>query len=166
MPANYEVGTTLVYPHHGAVTITDLTTRTIKGIPTQYMTLQVHGSELVIQAAVDKAADLGVRDVIDTAGVKKVYTLLRAGQVDEAGNWSRRFKNNQAKMVSGDVYKVAEVVRDVWRRDQDKGISAGEKAMLGRARQILISELALARDISTDDAEAELLEVLRTPVTT
>lgn len=100
---------------------------------------------------------------VDTAGVEKVYALLRAAQVDEAGNWSRRFKDNQAKMISGDVYKVAEVVRDVWRREQDKGISAGEKAILGRARQILISELALARDISPHDVETELFEVLQPP---
>lgn len=152
-----------MYPHHGAVTITGITTRTIKGAPTKYMTLQVHGSDLVIQAAIDKAADLGIRDVIDQAGVEKVYDLIRAETVEEPGNWSRRFKSNQAKMISGDVYKVAEVVRDVWRREQDKGISAGEKGMLGRSRHILISELALALGTSTDDAEAVLLNVLRTP---
>ena len=122
MPESYEVGTTLVYPHHGAVTITALTTRTVKGTPTKYMTLRVHSSDLIIQTAIDKAADLGVRDIIDQAGVDKVYALLQADEVEEASNWSRRFKDNQAKMISGDVYKVAEVVRDVWRREQDKGI--------------------------------------------
>ena len=105
------------------------------------MTLRVHSSDLIIQAAIDKAADLGVRDVIDQAGVEKVYALLQAGKVEEVSNWSRRFKDNQSKMISGDVYKVAEVVRDVWRREQDKGISAGRKSMLSRARQILVSEL-------------------------
>lgn len=163
MPARYEVGTTLVYPHHGAVTITGLTTRDIQGTPTKYMTLRVHSSDLVIQAAIDKAADLGVRDVIDQVGVDKVYALLGAGEVEEAANWSRRFKDNQAKMISGDVYKVTEVVRDVWRREQDKGISAGEKSMLSRARQILVSELALAQDTTTDDADTRLLEALQAP---
>ena len=134
MPASYEVGTTLVYPHHGAVTITDLTTRDIKGTPTKYMTLRVHSSDLIIQTAIGKAADLGVRDVINQAGVNKVYALLQAGEVEEASNWSRRFKDNQAKMISGDVYKVTEVVRDVWCREQAPGIFAGEKSMLSRAR--------------------------------
>ncbi|RYF18024.1 MAG: CarD family transcriptional regulator [Oxalobacteraceae bacterium] len=163
MPASYEVGTTLVYPHHGAVTITGHTTRVIKGTPTKYMTLRVHSSDLIIQAAIDKAADLGVRDVIDQAGVEKVYALLQAGEVEEASNWSRRFKDNQAKMISGDVYKVAEVVRDVWRREQDKGISAGEKSMLSRARQILVSELVLAQSTTTDDADTRLLDALQAP---
>ena len=163
MPASYEVGTTLVYPHHGAVTITDLTTRNIKGTPTKYMTLRVHSSNLIIQAGIDKAADLGVRDVIDQAGVDKVYALLQTGEVEEAANWSRWFKDNQSKMISGDVYKVTEVVRDVWQREQDKGISAGEKSMLARARQILVSELALAQNITTDDADTRLLEALQAP---
>lgn len=163
MPASYEVGTTLVYPHHGAVTITDLTTRDIKGTPTKYMTLRVHSSDLIIQAAIDKAEDLGVRDVIDQAGVDKVYTLLQADEVEEAFNWSRRFKDNQAKIISGDVYKVTEVVRDVWRREQDKGISAGEKSMLSRARQILVSELSLAQNTTTEDADTRLLEALQAP---
>jgi len=163
VPATYVVGTTLVYPHHGAVTITGLTTRDVKGIPTKYMTLRVHSSDLIIQAAIDKAGDLGVRDVIDQAGVDKVYALLQAGGVEEAANWSRRFKDNQSKMISGDVYKVAEVVRDVWRREQDKGISAGEKSMLSRARQVLVSELALAQNTTTGDADTWLLEALQTP---
>jgi CarD family transcriptional regulator len=163
VPASYEVGATLVYPHHGAVTITGLTSRDVKGVPTKYMTLRVHSSDLIIQAAIDRAADLGVRDVIDQAGVERVYALLHAGEVEEASNWSRRYKDNQAKMISGDVYRVAEVVRDIWRREQNKGISAGEKSMLSRARQILVSELALARDTTTDKADTWLLEALQTP---
>jgi CarD family transcriptional regulator len=163
MTATYDVGRTLVYPHHGAVTITDLTTRDVKGTPTKYMTLQVHGSDLVIQTIVDRAADLGVREVIDRAGTEKVYDVLRASESIEAGNWTRRFKENQSKMISGDVYKVAEVVRDVWRRDQDRGISTGEKGMLSRARRILVSELALAQNITTAKADKKLEEILNTP---
>ena len=128
-----------------------------------HVTLRVHSSDLVIQTAIDRAADLGVRDVIDQAGVDKVYALLQTGEVEEATNWSRRFKDNQSKMISGDVYKVTEVVRDVWRREQDKGISAGEKSMLSRARQILVSELALAQNSTTEEADTKLLEALRTP---
>ena len=104
-----------------------------------------------------------MREVIDQAGVDKVFALLQAGEVEEAANWSRRFKDNQAKMISGDVYKVTEVVRDVWRREQDKGISAGEKSMLSRARQILVSELALAQDTTTVDADTWLLGALQAP---
>lgn len=163
MSGKYSIGKTLVYPHHGAVTITHLTTKNIKGVATEYMTLRVHGSDLIIQAALDKADYLGVREVIDSVGAEKVYSLLQVSEVEEAGNWSRRFKDNQAKMISGDVYKVAEVVRDVWRREQASGISAGEKSMLFRARQILTSELALAQGTTPDDADRRLLDVLALP---
>ena len=74
---------------------------------------------------------------------------------EEPTNWSRRYKANLEKLASGDVNKVAEVVRDLWRRDQERGLSAGEKRMLAKARQILVGELALAE--STDDAKAETI---------
>ena len=157
------MGTTLVYPHHGAVTRTNLTTRDIKGVSTKHMTLKVHSSDLVIEAAIDKAEYLGVREVVDQAGVEKVNALLQAGEVEEAANWSRRFKDNQAKVISGDVYKVTEVVRDVWRREQDKGIFAGDKNMLSRARQTIVSELALAQDTTTEEAYTWLVQALQAP---
>ena len=74
--------------------------------------------------------------------------------------WSRRFKANQEKIASGDVIKVAEVVRDLSRRDTDRGLSAGEKRMLSKARQILVSELALAEKTEEEAAESKLDEVL------
>jgi CarD family transcriptional regulator len=156
-----EIGETLVYPHHGAVTIEDLTTRSVKGVDTRFMTLRVHTSELTIQLPVDNVELVGVRDVIDEAGVKAVYEVLTNEFTEEPGNWSRRYKANQEKMASGSVYRVSEVVRDLWRRDQSKGVSAGEKRMLEKARQILVSELALAQSITDEEASVLLLEVLR-----
>ena len=96
-------------------------------------------------------------------GLEKVFGMLRETDVEEAGNWSRRYKANQERLASGDVNKVAEVVRDLWRRDQDRGLSAGEKRMLAKARQILVGELALAGPVDdklADDFEARLTEEL------
>jgi CarD family transcriptional regulator len=158
---NIEVGETLVYPHHGAVTITHIQTRMIKGVETRLMTLNVHTSELIIQLPVDNVELVGVREVIDAAGVKAVYEVLTNEFTEEPGNWSRRYKANQEKMASGSVYRVSEVVRDLWRRDQSKGVSAGEKRMLEKARQILVSELALAQSVTDEEAAERLLAVLR-----
>jgi len=155
-----EIGETLVYPHHGAVTITALDSRTIKGEQRDFMTLRVHTSELTIQLPVDNIELVGVRDVIDAAGVQAVYDVLRSEFVEEPGNWSRRFKANQEKMASGSVYRIGEVVRDLWRRDQEKGVSAGEKRMLEKAGKVLVSELALAQSLSDDEAAVLLQEVL------
>lgn len=158
----FQVGETVVYPHHGAATITAVKTRTVKGNDKQYITLNVHASDLTIELPVENVELIGVRDVIDSAGVEAVFEVLRSDIVEEPGNWSRRFKANTEKMGSGSVYRVSEVVRDLWRRDQDHGVSAGEKRMLLKARQILISELALAQNSSDEEASAVLDEVLST----
>ncbi len=155
-----EIGETLVYPHHGAVTITEINTRAIRGVETKLMTLRVHTSELTIQLPVDNVELVGVRDVIDAEGVSAVYKVLTDEFIEEPSNWSRRYKSNQEKMASGSVYRVSEVVRDLWRRDQEKGVSAGEKRMLEKARQILVSELALAQGIVDEEAAVLLLGVL------
>jgi CarD family transcriptional regulator len=103
---------------------------------------------------------VGVRDVVDKDGLDRVFDILRAAHVEEPTNWSRRYKANLEKLHSGDVMKVSEVVRDLWRRERDRGLSAGEKRMLAKARQILVSELALAENTNEDKAEAILDEVL------
>jgi CarD family transcriptional regulator len=158
----FEVGETVVYPHHGAATITHVKTRSIKGADKTYITLNVHQSDLVIELPVDNVELVGVRDVIDAEGVAAVFEVLRSDIVEEPGNWSRRFKANTEKMGSGSVYRVSEVVRDLWRRDQEHGVSAGEKRMLAKAREILISELALAQGSSAEDASKMLDDVLAT----
>lgn len=159
-----EVGETLVYPHHGAVTITAIESRDVKGEQKRFITLNVHTSELTIKIPVDNIDLVGVRDVIDDAGVQAVYDVLQNPFVEEPGNWSRRYKANQEKMASGSVHRVAEVVRDLWRREQAQGVSAGEKRLLLKARQVLISELALARSVSDEDASLLLDEVLNAVV--
>ena len=142
------------------MTITAVTPITANGVVRDFMTLRVHTSELTIQLPIENAELVGVRDVIDAEGVQAVFKVLTDPFVEEASNWSRRFKANQEKMASGSVYRVSEVVRDLWRRDQDSGVSAGEKRMLQKARQILVSELALAQKLSDEDASLSLDEVL------
>lgn len=160
----FEVGETLVYPHHGAVTITGLEKRSVKGVEKTFMTMNVHTSELTITLPVENAELVGVREIIDDAGVQAVYDVLRSDVAEEANNWSRRFKANQEKMASGSVYRVSEVVRDLWRREQAGGVSAGEKRMLLKARQILVSELSLALKGTDEEASAKLDEVLASAI--
>lgn len=157
---NLEVGETVVYPHHGAATIEEVKTRIIKGEERTYLKLNVSQGDLTIEVPAENVELVGVRDVIDERGLKEVFDVLQAPITEEPTNWSRRYKSNQEKLASGDVLKVSEVVRDLWRRDQDKGLSAGEKRMLAKARQVLVSELALAEEIDEDAANAHLDKVL------
>ena len=156
----FEVGETVVYPHHGAATIEDIITRELAGEPTTYLVLRVTQSDLMIQVPTENVDLVGVRDVVDETGLKEVFEVLRAQLVEEPSNWSRRYKANQEKIATGNIVRMAEVVRDLSRRDTNRGLSAGEKRMLTKARQILISELALAREVDEDAATAELDEVL------
>lgn len=156
----FEVGETVVYPHHGAATITEVKIRTIKGQEMLYLTLNVTQGDLVIEVPAENVDLVGVRDVIGQDGLDRVFDVLRSPFVEEPTNWSRRYKANLEKLASGDVIKVSEVVRDLWRRDQDRGLSAGEKRMLAKARQILTSELALAGKTDEEQAAAMLDEVL------
>ena len=113
-----------------------------------------------LRAAVGYSGTAAVVVVAPPGHLDRVFDVLRAPHVEEPTNWSRRYKANLEKLHSGDVMKVAEVVRDLWRRDKDRGLSAGEKRMLAKARQILVSELALAEHTNEDKAETLLDEVL------
>ena len=156
----FKVGETVVYPHHGAALIEAIETRTIKGEEKLYLVLKVQQGELTVRVPAENVDLVGVRDVVDKAGLDRVFSVLRQPYTEEPTNWSRRYKANLEKLASGDVIKVAEVVRDLFRRDKEKGLSAGEKRMLAKARQILISELALAEKTDEVKAESILDEVL------
>lgn len=152
----FKVGDTVVYPHHGAAVIEAQEERQLGDETLQFFKLQILQSDLVIQVPVENVEAVGIRDVVGETGLKKVFSVLREEDVEEAGNWSRRYKANQERLASGDVNKVAEVVRDLWRRDQNKGLSAGEKRMLAKARQVLVGELALVENLN--EAQAEEME--------
>ena len=157
----FNVGETVVYPNHGAAVIEDVETRTIKGEEKLYLVLRILGqNDLVVRVPASNLDLVGVRDVVDDEGLEKVFEVLRKTNVEEPSNWSRRYKANLEKLHSGNVLKVAEVVRDLWRRERDRGLAACEKRMLSKARQILVSELALAKKVEDDKAEEMLDEVL------
>ena len=152
----FKVGEVVVYPHHGAAKIADIEQREIGGETLDYLVLQILQSDLEVRVPIKNTELVGVRDVVNEEGLQRVFSVLRETDVEEAGNWSRRYKANQERLASGDINKVAEVVRDLWRRDQGKGLSAGEKRMLGKARQILVGELALAEPV--DEKKIEEME--------
>jgi CarD family transcriptional regulator len=156
----FTVGETVVYPHHGAALIEAIETRVIKGEEKKYLVLKVAQGDLTVRVPADNAEIVGVREVVGEEGLEKVFQVLRAPHTEEPTNWSRRYKANLEKLASGDVNKVAEVVRDLWRRDRERGLSAGEKRMLSKARDILVGELALAEGKDKDAAESLLDKVL------
>jgi len=156
----YRKGDTVVHPEHGAAVIEDLRERDFLGEKKKYFVLRLAYGDLTLMVPADNTQAVGLRKVVAKTEVKKVLAVLREDESKMASNWSRRFKNNIEKLHSGDPYQVAEVVRNLSIRDKDKGLSAGEKRMLAKARQILVSELVFALDASEEEAEHQIDKVL------
>ena len=156
----FDVGDKVVYPHHGAAVIERRETKTAFGEEKEYFVLRLSYGDMTAMVPVDNTEEVGLREVIDPDEVSDVFAVLAKKDARMPTNWSRRFKNHAEKLKSGDVYEVAEVVRNLSQRDSEKGVSAGEKRMLAKARQILVSELIFALDVSPEEAEAKLDEAL------
>ena len=148
----FKPGDKVVYPHHGAAVIVKKQKKKAFGENTEYLVLEMAHGELTLSVPVDKAEEVGMRWPIDKDDVEDLFEVLQKRDIREPANWSRRFKNHQEKLKSGDVYQVAEVVRNLALRDREKGLSAGEKTLYNKARNVLVSELSFALDVPEDDA--------------
>lgn len=157
---SFDVGDQVVYPHHGGAIVVRREERDAFGETAEYLVLEPVIGELLLNVRADRTDQVGLREVVEPDEVEDVFELLRREMTREPTNWSRRFKNHEEKLKSGDVYEVAEVVRNLAVRDQVKGVSAGEKKLLATARQILVSELILALKSDQATVEAQLDEVL------
>ena len=151
----YRVGDTVVYPHHGAAVIEKREKRTLQGEERDYLVLRLTYGDLTLMVPTDATEEVGLRDVVSKKQADEVIAVLKRRDGTMPTNWSRRFKANYEKLKSGDIFQVAEVVRNLALREAEKGLSAGEKRMLTKARQILVSELSAA--IKKTDADTELL---------
>lgn len=148
----FKTGDRVVYPHHGAAIIQKTEMVELNGEKRKYFVLKTAHDDLTVRVPVDNVEEVGMRPPISMEDVEDLFVLLAKKDVREPANWSRRFKNHQEKLKSGDVYQVAEVVRNLALRDKAKGLSAGEKNMYSKARKVLVSELSFAMNLSEDDA--------------
>ncbi len=149
----FDVGDRVVYPQHGAAVIEKRETKAFFGEEREYLVLKVAFGDLTVMVPADNTDEVGLREVINDEEVEEVFAVLRKKEARMPTNWSRRYKNHVEKLKSGDIYQVAEVVRNLTLRDNEKGLSAGEKRMLAKAKQILVSELTFA--LNVDEVEAE-----------
>ena len=153
----FEVGDKVVYPHHGAGTVVKKEKREILGQTREYLTIQILHNDMTVNVPVENAEQVGLRTVIDEDLVNTVVKALTAGESEMPKNWNRRFKHNRDKMKTGDIFELAEVVKNFSLRDHEKGLSTGEKQMFVKAKKILASELMYAKAVDEEEA-AEWLE--------
>jgi CarD family transcriptional regulator len=149
----FECGDNVVYPHHGAGKVLKKEVRKMFGEEREYLTIKILHNDMTVMVPCENAALAGLRRVIDEETVKKVLAVLEDDVSEMPKNWNRRFKHNRDKIKTGDIYELAEVVRNLAIREHQKGLSTGEKQMFTRAKKILASELMYALD--KDEAEAE-----------
>ena len=153
----YKVGDKVVYPHHGAGTIVKKETREVLGEKREYLTIKILHNDMTVNVPSENCDKVGLRKVIDEQMVEKVVKALTGNGTQMPKNWNRRFKHNRDKMKTGDIFELAEVVRNLSLRDHEKGLSTGEKQMFVKAKKILASELMYAKEMDEDEA-AEWLD--------
>jgi CarD family transcriptional regulator len=148
----FNIGDKVVYPMHGAGVIESIEEKEILGERQQYYIMRMPIGDMKVMVPLKNVENIGLREVIDDNTVELVLQRMRQEEDDDSTNWNRRFRANLDKMKTGDIYDVAEVVRSLMRRDGEKGLSTGERKMLDNAKQILISEFVLARDMEEEQA--------------
>ena len=150
----FNVGDKVVYPMHGAGTIDSIDKKNILDEEVEYINISMPGGVKVMVPS-NQASKQGLRNIISQNDVEKVFCVLETDETAMSDNWNKRYRDNMDKMKSGDIYEVADVVRNLSFKQKEKGLSTGEKKMLKNAKQILVSELVLVEN--TTNAEMEKL---------
>ncbi|MDR3119953.1 MAG: CarD family transcriptional regulator [Clostridiales bacterium] len=157
----YRIGDKIVYPMHGAGVIEAIEEREYLGQKQDYYILKMPVGDLRVMIPTHNVVGIGIRDIIAPVEIEKVLKILRDQSVNVTANWSKRYRENMIKIKSGSIYEVADVVRTLMLREKGKGLSTGERKMLNSARQILISELVLAKGTDQTEIEVEIDNCVR-----
>jgi CarD family transcriptional regulator len=149
----FNVGDKIVYPMHGAGVIESIEEREILGQKQNYYVMKMPVGDMKVMIPTHNVSGIGIREVIDVCDVDKVFAVLGEVNSNVNSNWNKRYRENMTKIKSGNIYEVADVVKSLMLREKEKGLSTGERKMLNSARQILISELVLAKNINPLEVE-------------
>ncbi|HOJ12258.1 MAG TPA: CarD family transcriptional regulator [Clostridiales bacterium] len=149
----FNIGDKIVYPMHGAGIIESIEEKEILGNRQNYYIVRIPVGDMKVMIPTENVDDIGIREVIGNDEVEKVFDILRDQTVNETSNWNKRYRENMMKIKSGNIFEVTKVVKSLMIRDKEKGLSTGEKKMLNNAKQILISELVLAKGITQRELE-------------
>ncbi len=149
----FAIGDKIAYPLHGAGVIEDIEEQTILGVPRRYYVLRLSHGDMKVMVPIDTSGQVGVRFIVDEETLDDVAKVLNSESTPMADNWNKRNRDNMQKLKTGDLREIAEVVRNLLRADHRKKLSTGEKKLLANARQLLLSEVVLVKNITPDRAE-------------
>ena len=152
----FYVGDKIVHPMHGAGIIDSVVTRKVNGVVRDYYVLKLPVGEMLVMIPTENCAEIGVRPVMSPEEAKQVIAALPQIEVKMDSNWNRRYRENMLQLKSGNLLNVAKVMKSLMRREEEKGLSTGERKMLHSARQILISEIVLSEGSSYEEVEGRI----------
>lgn len=160
MRTMFSVGDRVVYPMHGAGVIEAIEEREVLGQRDNYYIMRLQVGDMKVMVPRGNALDVGLRPIIGSDEIARVYEVLGGEKTVMSQNWNRRYRANMEKMKTGDIFIVAEVVRNLGIRDREKGLSTGERRMLENAKQILTSEMAMVESRSCEEISRAIDSIL------
>ncbi len=156
----FAIGDKVVYPMHGAGVIEKIEEKEVLGRRQRYYVMMMPMGDMKVMIPVESSDVVGLRRVIDREHIAEVLEVFRDEVSVMSGNWNRRYRDNLDKLKTGDIFAVAEVVRNLSAREREKGLSTGERRMLENARQILVSELVLASGLAPAQIEEAISQAV------
>jgi CarD family transcriptional regulator len=153
----FKVGDNAVYPAHGVATIKRIEEKDVGGKKKKFYVLQVLENQMTIMIPTDNADSVGLREIITTQEVKKVYKILKDRDVKiDQTTWNRRYREYMEKIKTGSIFEIAEVLRNLFLLRHSKDLSFGERKMLDQAKNLLVKEISLAKQTNEADVEQEI----------
>ncbi|WP_237037363.1 CarD family transcriptional regulator [Mediannikoviicoccus vaginalis] len=152
----FEIGDKIVYPMHGAGVIVEKTLKTILGVEKEYYILSIPVGEIKISVPIDKINDMGIRTIVDESEIEDILSTLKLEDVEINSNWNARYRENLEKLRLGELKGIAEVFRDLYTLDLDRGLSMAEKKLLHSSKKMLISELSVVEGKKVAEVEKNL----------
>ena len=158
----FKLGDLAVYPAHGVGRIESIETKSIGGKKQDFYIMRILENDMKILIPIHNAEAVGLRELLDTSDISRVYEILKSREVSvNGGTWNRRYREYMEKIKTGSIYELAEVLRDLTVLKVDKELSFGERKMLDTARTLLLKELSIVQEIPEEEVEREIFEILK-----
>ena len=152
----FQIGDKVVHPMHGAVMVVSIVHKYGNSVTREYYILKLPVRSMVVMVPTEHSGEIGVRPVVGSAEADLILASISQLPVEAVSSWNRRYRMNMERMKSGNLFEVARVVKSLLLRENDRGLSTGERKMLHAAKQILISELVMSKDSSYEDMEEQI----------
>ena len=152
----FQIGDKVVHPMHGAGIVESIVQKEVNGVTREYYILKLPVRSMVVMVPTEHSGEIGVRPVVGSAEADRILASISQLPVEAVSSWNRRYRMNMERMKSGNLFEVARVVKSLTLRENDRGLSTGERKMLHAAKQILISELVMSKDSSYEDMEEQI----------